>query len=138
MNFRLELVTSRPVAERLLEKARIEKIKVEKKLGNSIIKSYTTSQSLSEKQKDKAEWESNLVKATTDLANSPEGPLKSKARVDQQEYQWRLDKLALADQGENPEEVVWAELDKAVSIVALPKVEQLITELTAHKETLPE
>ena len=138
MFLKIELVTSRPVADRILERAAIEKIRVEKKLGNSIIKSYTTSQSLSAKLDDKAEWESNLVKATADVASLPEGPAKAKAKVDQQECQWRLDKMALDTEAVDPEDVVWAEFDKSVAIDSLPKIEQLITDLTAHKATLPE
>lgn len=137
MSFKIELVTSRPVADRILERASIEKIRVEKKLGSSIIKSYTTSQSLSAKLEDKAEWESNLAKANSDIATLPEGPAKELAKVNKQEFQWRLDKLALATEAEDPEDVVWAELDKSIAMSSLPKVEQLIAELTAHKETLP-
>lgn len=138
MSFKIELVTSRPVADRILQRASIEKIRVEKKLGSSIIKSYTTSQSLSAKLEDKAEWESNLAKAISDVATLPEGPAKERAKVNQQEFQWRLDKLALATEAEDPEDVVWAELDKSIAMSSLPKVEQLIAELTAHRDTLPE
>ena len=139
MNFKLELVTSQPVAERILERVGIEKIKVEKKLGSGIIKSYQSSQSLSDKQKDKTEWESGLLKATADVNSLPEGSAKAKAKVDQQEFQWRLDKMALNNtETADPEDVVMAELDKALAILGLPKIEQLISELTALKPTLPE
>ena len=139
MNFKLELVTSQPVAERILERVGIEKIKVEKKLGSGIIKSYQTSQSLSDKLKDKSDWESSLAKATSDFNNLPEGPAKAKAKVDKEEFQWRLNKMALnSAETADPEDVVMAELDKALAILGLPKIEQLITELTALKPTLPE
>jgi hypothetical protein len=136
--FRIELVTSRPVAQRLLDKADIERIKIEKKLGTSIIKSYTTSQSLSNKLEDKAEWESKLAKAISDISNLAEGPAKDRAKVDKQEFEWRLNRFALDDQAENPEEIVWSEVDKAIALANLPIVSELITELTAHKATLPE
>lgn len=136
--FKTELVTSRPVAERLLEKAGIEKIKVEKKLGNSVIKSYTASQSLTNRLEDKAEWEKELAKATADVNNLPAGPAKDRAVVDQQEFQWRLNKMNLAENGgDNPEDIVWAEYEKSVGMAVLPKTTEFIAEMTARRDSLP-
>ena len=136
MNFKLELVTSRPVAERILERANIERIKVEKKLGTGILRSFYSSQSLSDKLKDKAEWESSLAKATSDVNNLPEGPAREKAKVDQLEFQWRLGKMALDQDAEKPEDVVFSELEKSVAMAGLPKIEQFISELTTHMDSL--
>ena len=136
--FKIELVTTRPVANRILEKVGIEKIKMEKTLGNSTIKSFNTNQSLANKLDDKADWESKLATANTDVANLPEGPAKAKAVVDKQEFEWRLNKQALAQEEEEAEDLVLAEFHKVVAQVSLPKAVQLITELTTHRGTLPE
>ena len=136
--FKIELVTTRPVANRILEKVGIEKIKMEKTLGNSTIKSYNTNESLTKKQEDKADWESKLTKATADAANLLAGPAKNRAVIDVQEFQWRLNKQALVQQEEEAEEVILAEFEKAIALVSLPKAVQLISELTAHRNALPE
>jgi hypothetical protein len=67
----------------------------------------------------------------------PEGKEKEKAQVEQAEYQWRLSKMALEDGGEDLDELVFAQLDKDVALASLPKIEQLITELRAYRDTLP-
>ena len=107
--FKTELLTVKSLVERMLEEARIEKLRLESKLGSSTVTTFKSTQSVTEREEDKASWQTKLARAETDVENAAPGSLElKKAELERDELKLKLDKLTYAELsgGSDPQDVV--------------------------------
>ena len=140
MSFKTNFLTSRPVVEKMIADAEIERLRLQTKLGSSTVSEYRSSQSAEETEQEKAEWISDLAQAEADILAAPVGSrARRKAELIRNDRQLKLDNLEF-EEGEDtsdPRAAVRAAKSLKNTQALLGVQIEFIAELTVRLGQLP-
>jgi len=124
----------------MFEEAKIEKIRLESKLGISTVTTFKSTQSVAERDEDKANWQGKLARAQADMAVAAPGSIALKrVTIERDDFKLKLDKIELSELtgGADPQDVVDG-IKMIKRTQALLEVEiELIAELEVTLATFP-